>query len=82
MSAPPADVAILELREGNVRVPRQFQQQDPGKQRLFPSGTVLAGKAGAGVASALAGRRVPEMPGAVDGSVVGARGAAGSSRVR
>ena len=40
----PADVAILELREGMFEFVDNFGNKRPGRQRLFPSGTVLAGK--------------------------------------
>jgi dihydroorotase len=40
----PADVAILELREGNFEFVDNFKGTRSGKQRLFPAGTVLAGK--------------------------------------
>ncbi len=39
-----ADVAILELREGNFSFVDNFGNQRSGRQRLFPSATVLAGK--------------------------------------
>ena len=40
----PADVAILELREGNFEFLDNFKNTITGRQRLFPSATVLAGK--------------------------------------
>jgi dihydroorotase len=40
----PADVAILELREGNFDFVDNFTNQRTGHQRLFPSATVLGGK--------------------------------------
>lgn len=40
----PADVAILELREGNFEFLDNFRNTITGRQRLFPSATVLAGK--------------------------------------
>ena len=40
----PADVAVLELRNGNFEYLDNFKNTKPGKQRLFPSATVLAGK--------------------------------------
>ncbi len=40
-----ADVALLELREGNFDFLDNCGNKVPGRQRLFPSGTVLAGKA-------------------------------------
>lgn len=39
-----ADVAILELREGNFEFLDNYKNTIPGRQRLFPSGTILAGK--------------------------------------
>jgi dihydroorotase len=40
----PADVAILELREGNFEFVDNYENKRTGKQRLFPSMTVLGGK--------------------------------------
>ena len=40
----PADVAILELRDGNFEFLDNYKGTRTGHQRLFPSGTVLAGK--------------------------------------
>ena len=40
----PADVAILELREGTFDFDDNYGNKRPGRQRLFPSATVLAGK--------------------------------------
>jgi dihydroorotase len=40
----PADVAILELREGNFEFLDNYKGTRTGKQRLFPIATVLAGK--------------------------------------
>jgi dihydroorotase len=40
----PADVALLELREGNFEFLDNFKNTIKGRQRLFPSATVLAGK--------------------------------------
>jgi dihydroorotase len=40
----PADVAILELREGNFEFVDNYENKRAGKQRLFPSATVLGGK--------------------------------------
>ena len=40
----PADVALLELREGNFEFLDNFKNKITGSQRLFPSGTVLGGK--------------------------------------
>jgi dihydroorotase len=39
-----ADVAILELREGNFEFLDNYNNKRMGTQRLFPSGTVLNGK--------------------------------------
>jgi dihydroorotase len=40
----PADVAILELRDGNFEFLDNYKNTVNGRQRLFPTGTVLAGK--------------------------------------
>ena len=40
----PADVAVLELRKGNFEFLDNFKGKITGRQRLFPSATVLAGK--------------------------------------
>ena len=40
----PADVAVLELREGSFEFLDNFKNTITGRQRLFPSATVLAGK--------------------------------------
>jgi dihydroorotase len=40
----PADVAVLELREGSFEFVDNFGNKRSGGQRLFPSATVLAGK--------------------------------------
>jgi dihydroorotase len=40
----PADVAVLELRDGMFEYVDNYQNTKMGKQRLFPSATVLAGK--------------------------------------
>jgi dihydroorotase len=40
----PADVALLELREGHFEFLDNFKNTITGGLRLFPSGTVLAGK--------------------------------------
>jgi dihydroorotase len=40
----PADVAILELREGNFEFVDNYRNMRTGRQRLFPSATVLGGK--------------------------------------
>jgi dihydroorotase len=38
-----ADIALLELREGNFDFLDNYGNRIPGRQRLFPSGTVLGG---------------------------------------
>ena len=40
----PADVAIMELREGTFEFLDNYKGTRTGRQRLFPAGTVLAGK--------------------------------------
>jgi dihydroorotase len=40
----PADVALLELRDGEFEFLDNYENKIMGSQRLFPSGTVLAGK--------------------------------------
>ena len=40
----PADVAVLELREGTFEFVDNFGNKRTGHQRLFPSATVLSGK--------------------------------------
>ncbi len=40
----PADVALLELREGAFEFVDNYEGKRTGRQRLFPSGTVLGGK--------------------------------------
>jgi dihydroorotase len=40
----PADVAVLELRDGTFEFVDNFENKRSGRQRLFPSATVLAGK--------------------------------------
>ena len=40
----PADIAVLELREGTFEFVDNFENKRTGRQRLFPSATVLAGK--------------------------------------
>jgi dihydroorotase len=40
----PADIALLELREGNFEFLDNYGNKRAGTQRFFPSGTVLAGK--------------------------------------
>src|SRR5229473_435819 len=44
----PADVAIMELREGNFEFLDNYKGVRTGRQRLFPIATVLNGKAHAG----------------------------------
>ncbi len=39
-----ADIALLELREGEFEFVDNYDSKIKGKQRLFPAGTVLAGK--------------------------------------
>ncbi len=39
-----ADIALLELREGEFEFVDNYDNKIKGKQRLFPAGTVLAGK--------------------------------------
>jgi dihydroorotase len=40
----PADVALLELRDGTFEFVDNYGNNRTGRQRLFPSGTVLGGK--------------------------------------
>jgi dihydroorotase len=40
----PADLALLELKEGNFEFVDNFQNTRTSGRRLFPRGTVLAGK--------------------------------------
>lgn len=40
----PADIAVLELREGSFEFVDNFGNKRSGRQRLFPIATVLAGK--------------------------------------
>ena len=40
----PADVALLELREGPFEFVDNYENKRSGRQRLFPAGTVLGGK--------------------------------------
>jgi dihydroorotase len=40
----PADIAVLELREGTFEFVDNFGNKRTGSQRLFPSATILAGK--------------------------------------
>jgi len=39
----PADVAVLELRDGTFEFVDNYQNKRTGRQRLFPAGTVLGG---------------------------------------
>jgi dihydroorotase len=41
-----ADITLLELREGEFEFVDNYDNKIKGKQRLFPAGTVLAGKRG------------------------------------
>jgi len=40
----PADVAVMELREGNFQFEDNYKGMRTGRQRLFPVATVLNGK--------------------------------------
>jgi dihydroorotase len=40
----PADVAVLELREGTFEFLDNYENKRTGRQRLFPSAAVLGGK--------------------------------------
>ena len=40
----PADIALLELRQGSFEFLDNYDNKITGRERLFPSGTVLAGK--------------------------------------
>jgi dihydroorotase len=40
----PADVALLELREGSFEFLDNYKGTITGRHRFFPSGTVLAGR--------------------------------------
>jgi dihydroorotase len=40
----PADIAVLELREGTFEFEDNFGNKRTGRQRLYPSATLLAGK--------------------------------------
>ncbi|HZF28470.1 MAG TPA: amidohydrolase family protein [Gammaproteobacteria bacterium] len=40
----PADIALLELRDGSFEFLDNYEGKRAGKQRLFPAGTVLGGK--------------------------------------
>jgi len=40
----PADIAVLELREGTFEFIDNYGNARTGRQRLFPSETVLDGK--------------------------------------
>jgi len=37
-------VSLIELRKGNFEFLHNYNNKTTGRQRLFPSGTVLAGK--------------------------------------
>jgi dihydroorotase len=39
-----ADIAVLELRSGTFDFLDNYENKNPGGQRLFPSGTVLGGR--------------------------------------
>jgi dihydroorotase len=39
----PADIAVLELREGTFEFDDNYQNKRSGRQRLFPAATVLGG---------------------------------------
>jgi predicted amidohydrolase len=55
----PADIAILELREGTFEFLDNYKGTRTGKQRLFPVATVLAGKRAGGVGKFVECARVP-----------------------
>jgi dihydroorotase len=40
----PADVAVLELREGTFEFLDNYKGTRTGRQRLFPAGTILGGR--------------------------------------
>ena len=40
----PADMAIMELRDGSFEFVDNYKGTRTARQRLFPAGTVLAGK--------------------------------------
>jgi dihydroorotase len=40
----PADVSIMELREGTFEFLDNYKGTRTGRQRLFPAGTVIEGK--------------------------------------
>jgi len=40
----PADVALLELRDGTFEFVDNYSNKITGRQRLFVTGTILAGK--------------------------------------
>jgi dihydroorotase len=40
----PADVAVLDLRQGTFEFVDNYENKRTGRQRLFPSVTVLGGK--------------------------------------
>jgi dihydroorotase len=39
----PADVAVLELREGTFEFVDNYENKRTGRQKLFPAATVLGG---------------------------------------
>ncbi len=39
-----ADITLLELRDGSFDVLDNYGNKAPGRQRVFPGGTVLGGK--------------------------------------
>ena len=51
----PADVAVLELREGTFDFDDNFGNKRTGRQKLFPSATVLGGKLVHAASAALTG---------------------------
>jgi dihydroorotase len=40
----PGDIAILELRDGSFDFEDNYKNKRPGRQRLFPAGTILGGR--------------------------------------
>ena len=40
----PADIAVLELRQGSFEFVDNFENKRTGRQRLFPIRTILGGK--------------------------------------
>jgi dihydroorotase len=41
----PADIAVLELRQGSFEFVDNFEHKRTGRRKLFPSRTILGGKA-------------------------------------